>query len=115
YFITRRSAIVKNRAVQNQYFHFSPPCSDFLSCALPNCTKTITKILAPVMMANMVKGAGFPKTPTTAVMNALMPIINEPFIAEAEPDSFLNGDNAEVTVLGYINPTLNKMKNRATT
>lgn len=52
------------------------------------------------MIENMVKGVGFPKTPTTAVMNALMPIIKEPFMAEAEPDNSLNGANAEVTVLG---------------
>lgn len=62
--------------------------------------KKITKTLAAIMIENMVKGVGFPKTPTTAVMNALMPIIKEPFMAEAEPDNSLNGANAEVTVLG---------------
>lgn len=62
--------------------------------------KIITKTLATSMMKSMVSGLGFPKTPTTAVTSALMPIIKEPFIADAEPDNFLKGANAEVTVLG---------------
>ncbi len=57
-------------------------------------------MLAHVITANITNGINIPNDPTTAVMIALMAIINEPFMVEAEPDNSLRGDNALETELG---------------
>jgi hypothetical protein len=73
------------------YYHF-----EFLAIL-----KSVSLIcFAHVITANITNGINIPNDPTTAVMIALMAIINEPFMVEAEPDNSLKGDNALETELG---------------
>lgn len=73
-------------------------CVDYQSLATTRTNNT--KMLIMDITLNSTKGDSIVNIPMTAVISALIPIMNEPFIADAEPANSLNGDKAAVTVFG---------------